>query len=153
MKYYVTFGSQYRRRGQHPLFPPAHHDGYVVVEAEDYGEAEKLAHMALGDDYEMIYAEQIAFKVAFYPRGELGRIDSKGQITASLPQGRPLGPPDNLREIKRSCATCGHLVVSSIGTFFCERPYGPDQDNDNDFAPSRWVCAGWLAGGPKKRVG
>jgi hypothetical protein len=132
MKYYVTFGSQYRRRGQHPLFPPAHHDGYVVVEAEDYGEAEKLAHMALGDDYEMIYA---------------------GQITASLPQGRPLGPPDNLREIKRSCATCGHLVVSSIGTFFCERPYGPDQDNDNDFAPSRWVCAGWLAGGPKKRVG
>lgn len=72
--YYVTFGVQYTSDPKwgdtHPL--GFHHDGYLVIEAPDFGMAQRMADAIFGNTYSMIYDRQPEERYA--PDGELGRI-------------------------------------------------------------------------------
>lgn len=76
-KFYVTFGQKYREE-PHPTHGELiHPDGYVVIHAEDYGKARRIAFTAFGDAWASCYHDLIT---DYFPRGvlfEIGGQDDK----------------------------------------------------------------------------
>jgi len=71
-EFFVTFGQQ-ERRETHPVFPPAHPDGWLrVVGAQDIAQAREATVKTLGHRWSNIYAEEPGPKL--FPLGELGRL-------------------------------------------------------------------------------
>lgn len=56
-EFIITFGSQYRTM-EHPTFPPAHPDGYVVIHAVDEPTARATAFGMFGDHWSMCYTRK-----------------------------------------------------------------------------------------------
>ncbi|HEY2763381.1 MAG TPA: hypothetical protein VGJ13_05125 [Pseudonocardiaceae bacterium] len=78
IEYRITFCGRYPRE-QHPSFPAADHDGWLVVLAWAYQEAQQTANRVLGSEWCNIYAPHYASYQAmaqYYPKGELGFLDS-----------------------------------------------------------------------------
>lgn len=75
MKYYVTFGQQYRKE-PHPKVKYADPDGYVLINAENYNEARQKAFKHLGVHWAFIYSEE-EFKKSkhWFPLGVLHEIE------------------------------------------------------------------------------
>jgi hypothetical protein len=72
-EYYVTFGIQYERV-KHPLFPEAHPDGWVTIEAPSIEDAYTIAFEHLDIHFGFIYLEgERSELVETLPRGELAR--------------------------------------------------------------------------------
>lgn len=70
-QFYVTFGMQYPRE-PHPVWPGAHHDGYVVIVAPDERTARGAAFAAFGQHWSMIYEHEP--DPGYFPLGELTRL-------------------------------------------------------------------------------
>lgn len=73
-EFMLTFGQKYARE-PHPLYPAAHPDGYVVIEADDYD----AARLAVANTFAIYWCdlytpETWQLYVDYFPRGELGRI-------------------------------------------------------------------------------
>jgi hypothetical protein len=78
IEYRVTFGAQYAHE-PHPRFPAAHPDGWVAVFASDELIARRAAVTVLGTAWSSIYHpedEWYPWGAGYYPRGELGRLES-----------------------------------------------------------------------------
>lgn len=74
-KFYLTFGSQYRRES-HPRGAHVHPDGYVVITARDYDTARDMVTQLYGLQWSFLYHEDEFSEVdkTFYPRGVLLNI-------------------------------------------------------------------------------
>jgi len=71
-EFFVTFGQRYRQE-THPVFPPAHPDGWLrVVGAADITQAREAAFKTLGSQWSNIYADELHPET--FPLGELGRL-------------------------------------------------------------------------------
>jgi hypothetical protein len=79
--YYVTFGQRYRH-DPHPLFPRAHPDGWVAIEAGSWERARDVAFGLFGQYWSFIYTEA-EFDPSHFPRGELARVLA-GQLPADV---------------------------------------------------------------------
>jgi len=56
-KFFVTFAQRYRDTN-HPVSSSIHPDGYITIEADNKGEALKLADEIIGNsNYSMMYTE------------------------------------------------------------------------------------------------
>lgn len=75
MEFFVTFGQRYAREN-HPSFPPAHPDGWAVVEAPDWDSARGIVVEELGSDWSGLYGKEDFMTDAAerYPRGKVGMI-------------------------------------------------------------------------------
>lgn len=107
----VTFGQRFHR-DQHPLFPPAHPDGWVAVEARDEHQAHLLAFAALGRQWAFVYPASMPgrFAEASYPLGCLGWIISvRGDGARVIPRSERCGwvekRPDDIH------AKCGGPAI------------------------------------------
>lgn len=65
-KYYMTFGTQYAHEA-HPL--GIHPDGYVTIEAADYGQAREKAFELTGGKFAFIYEDEP--EARYFPLGSL----------------------------------------------------------------------------------
>lgn len=68
--FYVTFGQKHGEREIHPRFLPAHHDGYLRIDADDIDHAKVIAQSVVGLEYSMLYTAE-SFPFGLFPRGEL----------------------------------------------------------------------------------
>lgn len=73
--FYITFGYQYSYL-EHPkaindVYP--HPDGWMTLEATNFGHALLQAKEVFGDTYSNIYTEE-QFSPEFYPKGLLGEL-------------------------------------------------------------------------------
>lgn len=73
MKFYITFGSQYRHE-EHPNYSDAHPDGWFTIHADSEAEARDLAFARFGSHWSFLYPEE-DFETHYYPRGELGVLE------------------------------------------------------------------------------
>lgn len=80
-QYAVTFGQKYARE-EHPTFPAANPDGYLLVEAVDEAEARELIYQVLGRNWAFMYDTtdpewdyNPSTYDSHYPRGALGKIE------------------------------------------------------------------------------
>jgi len=78
--FYLTFPERLKRA---PLkdFPPAHPEGWVVVEAASEGQARWMAREMFGSDWFGLYP---SIHEAEYPRGEIGRLSQPQRLGALL---------------------------------------------------------------------
>lgn len=71
-KYYLTFGANHNN--DHPglaaLFASRIHDGFIVIEAEDYASARMFAFAIFSDEWAFLRAEE-DWDPSFFPLGEL----------------------------------------------------------------------------------
>lgn len=78
---FVTFGTKYAHE-PHPTLPFAHPDGYLTIEAPDYGTARGIAMAMTGGAFGTDYLERPSDIT--YQRGELARVivhDAIAQVT------------------------------------------------------------------------
>lgn len=73
--FYVTFGVRYATE-EHPLFPEAHPDGYVVIEAADAHKAREIVTTRLDDRYAFLYPAD-DWDPSYYPRGAIAKFDQE----------------------------------------------------------------------------
>lgn len=81
MKFYVTFGQKYARE-THPMFPDAHPDGWIEVEADTEYAARCVVVQKIGTGWSSIYSEEswLAWEDTgrtndeLYPRGCIGKF-------------------------------------------------------------------------------
>lgn len=71
--FYVTFGS-----GHHREAPRAHHDGWWTVIAADELAARRAVIDVIGRRWSSIYPDGPRWDPAYYPLGELHRIEAVG---------------------------------------------------------------------------
>lgn len=69
--FYVTFGS-----GHHREQPRAHHDGWWTVIAHDEWGARRAVMEIVGSRWSFIYADGPDWDPAYFPLGELHRIET-----------------------------------------------------------------------------
>ena len=78
-KFYITFGQKYRDE-PHPTHGDIiHPDGYVVIHAEDYEKARRIAFTTFGDAWARCYDES-DLDPGYFPRGvlfEIGGADDR----------------------------------------------------------------------------
>jgi hypothetical protein len=79
MTFYVTFGQKYRRE-EHPLWPLAHPDGWLEVEAPSEKDARLLLHKALGKYWGFIYTNLESLTPSYYPRHCIGTLSKHGGL-------------------------------------------------------------------------
>jgi hypothetical protein len=72
MKFYVTFGQRYHQE-PHPKVKYADPDGWLLIEAADYGEARNKAFEELGPHFATMYDEK-TWDPKYFRKGELHRI-------------------------------------------------------------------------------
>jgi hypothetical protein len=78
-KWYLTFGQRYARE-EHPTFPKAHPDGYVVIEADLYEDARGKAIEEVGLFWADLYSEEDFFSEddlfgdTMFPLGEIAHF-------------------------------------------------------------------------------
>jgi len=77
-EWFVTFGMRYAHE-THPYFPDAHPDGWVVIEADTYEEARRIAVRRLGPFWAFVYGEDDPPSPELFPRGELARWPRGGR--------------------------------------------------------------------------
>lgn len=102
--FFVTFGSQYGRDHFHPRFLPAHHDGYLRVEADDVEHAKRITESVVGLEYSMLY-ERDSFPFGLYPLGELAAFSDL--LHAPIEQDT-----DGQRHIVCSCSLSDQFPIS-----------------------------------------
>lgn len=76
-KFFVTFGQKYRHE-KHPSGLNIHPDGYVIIYAESWIVARRIAFDKFGDNFSLIYCET-DFNPHFFPLGpilELGNEET-----------------------------------------------------------------------------
>jgi hypothetical protein len=76
MTFYLTFGQRYLRES-HPLFPAAHPDGWIQIEAPTYAAARSLAAQHLKDRWAFLYSAD-DFRPELFPLGALAQITIDG---------------------------------------------------------------------------
>ena len=76
-KFYLTFGVQYSH-AEHPTWPGAHPNGWVLIEAVNEDRARGLAYLYFKEYWSMLYPENHfpveLNKRQYYPLGEIARI-------------------------------------------------------------------------------
>jgi len=76
-KFYLTFGVQYSHT-EHPTWPGAHPNGWVLIEAVNEDRARGLAYLYFKEYWSMLYPENHfpveLNKQKYYPLGEIARI-------------------------------------------------------------------------------
>lgn len=78
----LTFGQKYHRE-EHPKFPGAHPDGYVIIVADDAAAARGLAIAHFGTFWCDLYGPDTwAASAHYFPRGELARITEPPPLAA-----------------------------------------------------------------------
>lgn len=79
MKFFVTFGQQYRQE-KHPIFGGIHPDGYIIVESENKEHAILIVEEVFKQEYSNIYTEEEISNEklkSYFPIGNLKTINAK----------------------------------------------------------------------------
>jgi hypothetical protein len=124
-EFMVTFGQRYAHE-IHPRFGDAHPDGWVTVEAADYGQARARVIGWLGREWSWLYTAD-DFQPEFFPRGELHRITAvaplrpakrsrsgtrrsrstaRGVVLSGRPDRRQTVAPPQLKAGQQRCPVC-----------------------------------------------
>lgn len=73
-KYYFTFGSKYLHK-DHPNYPKAHPDGWVVIVASSMNDAYAKASELFGYYFASCYTEE-NWDPSYFPKGEIESFET-----------------------------------------------------------------------------
>ena len=111
----VTFGQRYPRE-EHPLWPQAHRDGWLAIEAPTAIAARVVALAVLGVHWSDIYGPDADVDWSLFPRGELGRIKYADAPLCLFLHGRFCGHTEDRHQ------------VDEQGRAYCVPCWGSDDD-------------------------
>jgi hypothetical protein len=81
--FYLTFGVQYAHE-EHPVFPPAHPDGWISIHACCYRHAREAAFFTFGIHWCELLSEPM-FPPELFPRGEIASVTIRPLVSYTRP--------------------------------------------------------------------